>query len=86
MIGSGFGGSIAAKRFTEAGHRVTVLELGEDWRDPAKAKQSQDPQFLYRLLRDYPNGHLRSRPAVTVTQGMGVGGGSLVFALSRPSA
>ncbi len=79
MIGSGFGGSIAAKRFTEAGHRVTVLELGEDWRDPAKAKQSQDPQFLYRLLRDYPNDHLRSRPAVTVTQGMGVGGGSLVY-------
>ncbi len=79
MIGSGFGGSIAAQRFTEAGHRVTVLELGEDWRDPAKAKQSQDPAFLYRLLRDYPNDHVRTRPAVTATQGMGVGGGSLVY-------
>lgn len=79
VIGSGFGGSIAAKRFTEAGHRVTVLELGEDWRDPTKAKQSQDPAFLFRLLRDYPGDHLRTHPAVTITQGMGVGGGSLVY-------
>lgn len=79
VIGSGFGGSIAAKRFTEAGHRVTVFELGEDWRDPGKARQSQDPQFLYRLLRDYPDDHVRARPPVVVTQGMGVGGGSLVY-------
>ena len=79
VIGSGFGGSIAAKRFTEAGHRVTVLELGEDWSEEAKAKQSQDPAFLFRLLRDYPHDHLRTHPAITVTQGMGVGGGSLVY-------
>lgn len=79
VIGSGFGGSIAAKRFTEAGHRVTVLELGEDWSDPRKAQQSQDPKFLFRLLRDYPLDHVRTKPDVTVTLGMGVGGGSLVY-------
>jgi cholesterol oxidase len=79
VIGSGFGGSIAAKRFTEAGHRVTVLELGEDWSDLSKARQSQDPQDLFRLLRDYPIDHVRTKPRVTVTQGMGVGGGSLVY-------
>jgi cholesterol oxidase len=79
IIGSGFGGSIAAKRLTEAGHRVTVLELGEDWSDLHKAQQSQDPKYLFRLLRDYPVDHLRARPKVTATAGMGVGGGSLVY-------
>ncbi|MBS1121818.1 MAG: Cholesterol oxidase [Deltaproteobacteria bacterium] len=80
IIGSGFGGSIAAARFTAAGHRVTVLELGEDWGDLRKAQQSQDPRFLFRLLRDYPVDPLRAKPEVTVTLGMGVGGGSLVYA------
>ncbi|MDB4959081.1 MAG: Cholesterol oxidase [Myxococcales bacterium] len=79
IIGSGFGGSIAAKRFTEAGHQVTVLELGEDWRDPSKAQQSQDPRFLFRLLRNYPIDPLRTKPNLTVTLGMGLGGGSLVY-------
>ncbi|MEO8701237.1 MAG: GMC family oxidoreductase N-terminal domain-containing protein [Kofleriaceae bacterium] len=79
VIGSGFGGSIAAKRFTEAGHHVTLLELGEDWTDLRKAQQSQDPKFLFRLLRDYPTDHLTTKPSVTVTLGMGLGGGSLVY-------
>ena len=79
VIGSGFGGAIAAKRFTEAGHRVTVLELGEDWRDLRKAEQSQDPRYLFRLLRNYPHEPLRTKPKLLVTQGMGYGGGSLVY-------
>ncbi len=79
VIGSGFGGAIAAKRFTEAGHRVALLELGEDWSAPGKAQQSQDPRFIGRLLRDYPTDRLRSKPPISATLGMGLGGGSLVY-------
>jgi cholesterol oxidase len=79
IIGSGFGGAIAAKRLTEAGHRVTVLELGEDWTDLSKAQQSQDPRYLFRLLRSYPTDALVTQPHLQVTVGMGWGGGSLVY-------
>jgi cholesterol oxidase len=79
VIGSGFGGSIAAKRLTEAGHKVTILELGEDWTDLTKAEQSQDPRYLFRLLRDYPTDYLRTKPHLQITLGMGFGGGSLVY-------
>lgn len=79
IIGSGFGGSIAAKRFTEAGHSVTIMELGEDFRSPAKLKQSQDTKFILRVFRDYPVDYLQAKPKVVITQGMGLGGGSLVY-------
>lgn len=79
VIGSGFGGSIAAKRFTEAGHAVDLVEMGEDWRDLSGAQQSSDPDWLFRLLRDYPADYLQTKPKLLVAQGMGLGGGSLVY-------
>ena len=33
VIGSGFGGSVAALRLTEKGYRVAVLESGPRYRD-----------------------------------------------------
>lgn len=31
VIGSGFGGSVAAHRLTEKGYRVTVMEMDRRW-------------------------------------------------------
>ena len=33
VIGSGFGGSVAALRATEKGYRVAVMESGRRWND-----------------------------------------------------
>src|SRR3954451_11560136 len=84
VVGSGFGGGIAACRLAEAGKRVCVLERGKrftpkdflDVEDPGDApkllwheKLNTDGLFDVRLMRD-----------VTVITAAGVGGGSLVYA------
>ena len=38
VIGSGFGGSVAALRLTEKGYKVGVLEAGKRYRDEDFAK------------------------------------------------
>jgi cholesterol oxidase len=82
VVGSGFGGGIAACRLAEAGKRVCVLERGRRFaptdfiEGPAEAPQllwheTLHPEGLFdvRLMRD-----------VTVITAAGVGGGSLVYA------
>jgi cholesterol oxidase len=88
VIGSGFGGSVAALRLIEKGYRVAVLEAGRRFADDEFAKTSWDlRRFLWaphvgcfgvqriHLLRN-----------VLILAGAGVGGGSLVYAntLYRP--
>lgn len=46
VIGSGFGGSVAALRLTEKGYRVAVVEAGRRFDDPA----SDDPALRHRAL------------------------------------
>ncbi|WP_168706339.1 GMC oxidoreductase [Gordonia paraffinivorans] len=88
VIGSGFGGSVAALRLTEKGYRVAVLESGRRFADEDLPKTSW-------RLRDYvwaPTlglfGVQRMHPLrdVLVMAGAGVGGGSLNYAntLYRP--
>ena len=82
VIGSGFGGSVAALRLTEKGYRVAVIEAGRRFREKDFPKTSwRLSKFLYmpRLgLRGMQRIH--ALPDVLVLAGAGVGGGSLVYA------
>jgi cholesterol oxidase len=90
IIGSGFGGSIAALRLVEKGYKVLVIEAGRRYADHEFAKTSFDlKKFLF-----FPRLGLRGIQRidflknVMVMSGAGVGGGSLVYAntLYRPPA
>lgn len=82
IIGSGFGGSVAAHRLTEKGYSVCVLEAGRRWAPADFPTTNWDvrrslwfPRLGWlgiqriSLLRD-----------IMVLSGSGVGGGSLVYA------
>jgi len=90
IIGSGFGGSVAALRLTEKGYKVAVLEAGRRFADKDFPKTSwRLNRFLYmpRLgLRGIQRIH--ALPDVLILAGAGVGGGSLVYAntLYKPPA
>ena len=90
VIGSGFGGSVAALRLTEKGYKVAVLEAGRRFSDKDFPKTSwRLSRFLFmpRLgLRGIQRIHVL--PDVLVLAGAGVGGGSLVYAntLYKPPA
>ena len=82
VVGSGFGGSVAALRLTEKGYRVAVLEAGRRFGPEDFARTSWN-------LRRYlfaPRLGLRGIQRLTllddllVLSGAGVGGGSLVYA------
>ena len=90
IIGSGFGGSVAALRLTEKGYKVCVLEAGARFADNDFAKTSWElKKFLF-----FPKLGLKGIQRidllrnVMVMSGAGVGGGSLVYAntLYRPPA
>ncbi|MBM7477370.1 FAD-dependent oxidoreductase [Oerskovia jenensis] len=82
VVGSGFGGSVAALRLTEKGYRVAVLEAGRRFADEDFAATSwhlRDFLWAPRLgcLGIQRVHRLRD---VLVLAGAGVGGGSLVYA------
>ena len=82
VIGSGFGGSVAALRLAEKGYRVCVLEAGARFEDKDFPKTSwRLNKFLFapRLgLKGIQRIH--KLPDVFILCGAGVGGGSLVYA------
>jgi cholesterol oxidase len=88
VVGSGFGGSVAALRLVEKGYRVLVLEAGRRFADDEFAKTSWDlRRWLWApRLGCFGIQRIHRLPDVTVLAGAGVGGGSLVYAntLYRP--
>ena len=82
VIGSGFGGAITGARLAEAGYRVLILERGRRWAVKDYPRRPGDP---WTWDHDHPEKKhgwfdLRMFPNMTVAQGAGVGGGSLVYA------
>jgi cholesterol oxidase len=82
VIGSGFGGSVAAMRLTEKGYRVLVLEKGRRFEDEDFATTNwQVWKYLWMpALRWYGILQLTPFRNVVVLHGSGVGGGSLGYA------
>lgn len=90
VIGSGFGGSVAALRLTEKGYRVGVLEAGRRFADDELPKTSwRLRKYLWApWLGCYGVQRMHLLPDVLVMAGAGVGGGSLNYAntLYQPPA
>ncbi|MFN3308912.1 MAG: NAD(P)-binding protein, partial [Anaerolineales bacterium] len=82
VIGSGFGGSVAAMRLAEKGYRVLVLERGKRYQDQDFATTNwQFWKYLWLpALRCFGILELSFFKDVFVLHGSGVGGGSLGYA------
>lgn len=82
VVGSGFGGGIAACRLAEAGQRVALLERGRRFApEDFPATPEQAPSALWHPTLN-PHGlfDLRLMKDLSVMTAAGVGGGSLVYA------
>ena len=90
VVGSGFGGSVAALRLSEKGYQVAVLEAGRRFSDHDLPRTSWDVRrFLWApALRCYGIQRVHFLSRLVVLAGAGVGGGSLNYAntLYRPPA
>lgn len=82
VIGSGFGGSVAALRLSEKGYRVAVLEQGRRFNDADIEKANLSIRDLFWMPGLGMQGLFYQRffRHVNIVGGVGVGGGSLVYA------
>src|SRR5271169_1604152 len=81
IIGSGFGGSVAALRAAEKGYRVGIMESGRRWKDEQIPKTQWDlPSFLWLPAAElYGIQRMEYLDDVLILSGAGVGGGSHVY-------
>jgi cholesterol oxidase len=81
VVGSGFGGAIAARRLAEKGMRVLVLERGRRWEPEQYPRKPGDAWIFSHEHPARHNGWLDMRffRRMTVAQAAGVGGGSLTY-------
>ena len=82
VIGSGFGGSVAALRLTEKGYTVGVVEAGPRFEDKDFASGTFDlKRYLWApALGCYGIQRIDAVRDTLIVAGAGVGGGSLVYA------
>ncbi|MBL4636844.1 MAG: GMC family oxidoreductase [Kofleriaceae bacterium] len=87
IVGSGFGGSVSALRLSEKGYSVLVIEKGKRFEKEDFPKTNWDlPKWMWK-----PSVGLKGifqmsfLDHVTVLHGVGVGGGSLVYANTLPT-
>ncbi len=87
VIGSGYGGAIAASRLARAGQQVCLLERGKEFQ-PGEYPNTE-AQALAEMQTDVPQGHLGPRTGlydfrfnedINVVVGCGLGGTSLINA------
>lgn len=90
VIGSGFGGSVAALRLAEKGYRVRVYEAGRRFADEDFARTNWNVRrYLWApAFGCFGVQRIHRLPHVMILAGAGVGGGSLNYAntLYQPGA
>lgn len=86
IIGSGFGGSVSALRLSEKGYKVLVIEKGKWYHAKDFAKTNWDiKRWLWiPFLRCFGIMKMSFFKHITIASGVGVGGGSLVYANTLP--
>lgn len=82
VVGSGFGGSVAALRLAEKGYRVAVVEKGRQWTDSTYPRNNWNlrKSFWFPWVSCYGAWSLHLLREVLILHGVGVGGGSLLYA------
>jgi cholesterol oxidase len=86
IVGSGFGGSVSALRLVEKGYRVLMLEKGRRFRPEDFPRTNWNlPRWLWMPRLGF-RGPFRMTflRHITALSGVGVGGGSLVYANTLP--
>jgi len=86
IIGSGFGGSVAALRLSEKGYKVLVIEKGKwyESKDFPKTNWNLKRWLWLPALRFFGFFKITFFRHVGILSGVGVGGGSLVYANTLP--
>ncbi len=87
VIGSGFGGSVSALRLSEKGYSVCVLEKGKRFEPKDFPKTNWDLKKWLWMPAAGLKGifQMSFMEHVTIFHGVGVGGGSLVYANTLPT-
>jgi cholesterol oxidase len=86
IIGSGFGGSVSALRLAEKGYSVLLIEKGKWFRAGDFAKTNWDVRkwLWIPALKCFGIQKLNFLRHISAMSGVGVGGGSLVYANTLP--